>query len=296
MYSIVTTCMNRGHHLRQTLPQWLSLQFVDEIVITDWSSAEAVSDLRLLDSRVHVVRVEDEPVWTQTLPTNLAFAHAHGDVILKADADCFLDHAIASYLPDARRFYAGNWRSGAPLGKNCVNGQCILTRAQFDVVNGYSELLRKYAYDDEDLYHRLESSGFERCELPPHLLDFVPHTDDDRLANFKAKPEATTVDEFLELQLKSHELRNIYIARAQPWGPQLQRARYEILHTEDRLTVVRRIPGSDAQVSASILAAARLESMRHVAVTALGVPAAVAKTLDVAACEQLLQQQLTGSD
>ena len=72
----------------------------------------------------------------------------------------FVDPAVAGYLPDERRFYAGNWRSGAPLGKNCVNGQCIVTRSQFARVNGYSELLRKYAFDDEDLYQRLERCGF----------------------------------------------------------------------------------------------------------------------------------------
>jgi hypothetical protein len=286
--------MNRGHHLRKTLPQWLSLPFVDEIVITDWSSVEPVSDLRRLDSRVHVVRVEGEPVWMQTLPTNLAFARSHGDFIMKVDADCFLDAAIANYLPDEHRFYAGDWRSGEPLGKKSVNGQCVLTRAQFDTVNGYSELLRKYAYDDEDLYRRLQVEGYERYELEPGLFDFLPHTDDERLENFRTTPQVTTVDEFLESQLKSHQLRNIYISQAQPWGPHLPRASYTELRKEERLTVVSRIPGSDAQVSPEVLAAARLESMRHVAIHGLGVPSDVASTLDAAACEELLQKRLTG--
>ena len=104
------------------------------------------------------------------------------------------------------------------------------------------------------------------------------------------------MDEFLEQQLKSHELRNLYIARALPWGPRIPQARYEVIGREAGLTVVRRVPGSAAEAAPAVLAAARLESMRHVAVTALGVPADVAIKLDAVACERLLQQQLTGSD
>ena len=63
----------------------------------------------------------------------------------------------------------------------------------------------------------------------------MPHTDEDRLANFRPQPEATTVDEFLEQQLKSHELRNLYIARALPWGPLIPQARYEVLGRERAL-------------------------------------------------------------
>jgi hypothetical protein len=44
MRSLVTACMNREHHLRRSLPHWLSLPGLDEIIIVDWSTSEPLDD------------------------------------------------------------------------------------------------------------------------------------------------------------------------------------------------------------------------------------------------------------
>src|SRR5690606_32489021 len=140
MLSLVTTCMNRDAHLRATLPRWLRIPGIDEIVIVDWSTQGTLADLVSLDPRVRVLRVEGETRWRQPYPTNFGVSQARGPVILKCDADCIPSARIAEYRPTDTEFFAGNWREGRPLGKACVNGQCLFTRAAFERVNGYSEL------------------------------------------------------------------------------------------------------------------------------------------------------------
>ena len=61
MLSLVTACMNRDHHLRRTLPHWLALPGVDEVLIVDWSNPSPLDDLLGLGAlgpgQLHVVRV-----------------------------------------------------------------------------------------------------------------------------------------------------------------------------------------------------------------------------------------------
>jgi hypothetical protein len=42
-------------------------------------------------------------------------------------------------------------------------------KAQFEAIDGYSELIRTYGRDDEDFYDRLIAAGYARREIPPEL-------------------------------------------------------------------------------------------------------------------------------
>lgn len=79
--SICTVCMNRNHHLIESVPTWLKTE-VDEIVIVDWTSAlpvkESLAELLSKEDmkRIRIIRVENAHKWVLTVSFNLAIRAA----------------------------------------------------------------------------------------------------------------------------------------------------------------------------------------------------------------------------
>jgi hypothetical protein len=294
MFSLVTTCMNRESHLRQSLPHWLALPGLAEVVIVDWSTRESIADLVALDPRVRICRVEGEPKWRQPYPTNFGISQATQEIILKCDADCLPSSRIGGYVPTDDTFYAGNWRTGRPLGKACVNGQCLFTRAAFEKVNGYSELFRVYARDDEDLYERLAAAGGSRRDIDPADLDFIEHTHEARVAHQGAPAAAGTdpVEAFLHRQTTFHEMTNVVISHYLPWGRWFSRAVYTPVATDGRFTTFTRDISREIPLSAALLQQAHAHAMVAVVTQLFKLPPAEAARLDPARCRLLIRQHL----
>lgn len=294
MLSLVTACMNREQHLRRALPRWLALSGVDEVLIVDWSNPAPLDDLLALDPRVRLVRVEDEPCWVQTYPTNLAIARARGDLILKLDSDCLPSPAVAALRPAPGRFFAGDWREGRPLGKACVSGQCFFTRDQWLQVNGYSELFRRYSRDDVDFYERLAAAGHARHAIPVADLDFLPHDDEARVAHQAGPAGAADIERILHRQLDFHEAINLVVSAYQPWGPWYPQAPYEELSAspDGRLVRLRRDRSREIPLSAPLMRTARAHAIRAVAARLGKLAPAALDRLDEAACLRLIARQV----
>jgi len=292
LFTLVTACMNREEHLQRSLPCWLKLPQVEEIVVVDWSNQRPLLDLCALDSRIRVVRVEEEPRWILSYAYNLGVAHASGTNILKCDADCVPSSEIVGYLPGNSHFSAGNWRSGAPAKKPSVNGQCIFAKAQFEAVNGYSEFIRTYGRDDEDFYDRLIAAGFARQEIPVTHLDFIDHSHADRVVNqFGASP-ATSVADAIERESLYNEMRNLIIARQLPWNRSRRSASYTTRQSGARWVVVTRDKTAELVVPPEIQQAARLYSLRYIVSTIAKVPPAAANRLDESTCLTIIGPRL----
>ncbi|CAM2817959.1 glycosyltransferase family 2 protein [Rariglobus hedericola] len=293
MFSLVTTCMNRESHLRQSLPHWLALPGLAEVVIVDWSTHESIADLVDLDPRIRICRVEGEAKWRQPYPTNFGISQTTQEIILKCDADCIPSSRIGQYIPTADTFYAGNWRSGRPLGKACVNGQCLFTRTAFEKVNGYSELFRVYARDDEDLYERLSSAGIARRDINPADLNFIEHTQEARVAN-QGLPttEADPIEAFLHRQTTFHEMTNVVISHYLPWGPWFPRAVYNPISTQDRFASFKRDISREIPLSAPLLQQAHSHALVAVVTQLFSLSPADAARLDRTRCNQLIRQHL----
>jgi hypothetical protein len=294
MRSLVTTCMNREHHLRRSLPHWLTLPGIDEIVIVDWSTAEPIDDVVKLDQRIQLIRVEDEAKWVQTYPTNLGIARARGDVIFKCDADCLPTAAAVTLTPRDGRFYAGDWRRGTPLGKASVNGQCSFTKAQWSQVNGYHEMFRRYSRDDVDFYDRLVAAGHTRHEIPVAALDFIPHDDADRVSQQAGVPVSDPVEALIHRTLAYHETINIVLGTFHPWGRWYSQAPYETLTHDRQMTRVRRDSSRELPIAAPLWQIARVHGLRAV-LAQQGVPPATASRLDETGCLARLTQILRTS-
>lgn len=273
--------MNRERHLRQSMPVWLQLPGITEVVLVDWSTDHPFEDLLAMDSRVRIVRVLGETEWTLSYAYNLGIQLSRGEVVFKCDADCVPEASVLQKIPVAGRFFAGNWRS-APAGGQCVNGQCLFTRAQWRDVNGYSEVLRRYGHDDTDFYARLTARGHVRCEIESTLLQFAPHTDADRLA--RTPNHLNAVEAFIQRQPAFHESFNILVAAMLPWGPWFQRAHFEKVGDRDRLEVFRRDKSREIPLSDPLQQLARSRAIRALITRLFNVPTATANRLDEATC------------
>ncbi len=294
MYTLVTACMNRESHLRQSLALWGKLPDIGEILIVDWSNGRPLLDLCAEDPRIRVVRVEEEPRWILSYAYNLGVFRARHPHILKCDSDCQPDPEVLLCLPGERHFYAGFWKSGVPIGKPSVNGQCIFSRAQFEAVNGYSEFIRTYGRDDEDLYDRLIAAGFERREIAPNLFHFVDHTQEERISNqFDLRPNPSFED-VLFRNPAYNEMHNLLLAKALPWSPACVRATYETLETGDRWERLRRNRSAELPIPEPVRLAARLFSMRSLVSQLFKIPMPATQDLDEPKCLALLRSRLTG--
>lgn len=293
MFSLVTACMNREAHLRRSLPAWLNLPGLAEVVIVDWSNAQPLFDLATLDSRVRVIRAEGEERWILSYAYNLGLAHATHDAVLKCDADCVPTAEAVSCLPEPNRFFAGHWRSGHLAGKPSVNGQCFVAKAHFERVNGYSEIIRTYGRDDEDFYDRLQRAGVARAEIPAATLNFLDHSHEERVSNQFAGGPSLTAEQHILRDTTYNEMRNYYLATLYPWGPERIRAAYAragepgprcVALRRDRTTEFA--PPPDAQEAAS------LYSLRYLVGKILRLPASAADKLERAACIKLLAPRI----
>jgi hypothetical protein len=211
-------------------------------------------------------------------------------VILKCDADCLPVSTVTQLAPAAGYFYSGDWRTGVSVGKTCVNGQCLFTREQWFQVNGYSDLLRRYGHDDVDFYQRLVAAGHARREITPEQLDFLEHTDTDRVAHNPAPPTYDSIDALLHAQLAYHEAINVVVTAFMPWGIWYPQAPYTSVRTDERFEVLRRDTSREIPISETLQIFARNNAIRTVTGRLCKIPPAILGRMDYSACLARLSQ------
>lgn len=292
MLTLVSACMNRDQHLRQSLPHWLTIAGLTEVVIVDWSNRAPLIELCALDPRVRIIRIENEPRWILSYAYNIGLSRVRTPYVFKCDADCLPHLALAEFTPSERHFYSGYWKSGASLGKPCVNGQCIFRKADFDRVNGYSEYIRTYGRDDEDFYERLSACGIERREIPPSNLEFIEHTQEERTSNQFDRAPNEGIEAILQRDPIYNEMYNLDIATRLPWGPVCQRAPFEVLEKGERWERLRRDKTRELAVSADSAQAASLFALRRLVRSMIGLPEKSLQMLNRQACLDLIANRL----
>lgn len=219
--SLITACKNRVDALKISLMSWLNFEKISEIIIVDWDSDESIDYLVKLDSRIKVIRVENKKYFNQPQPLNLAASVATGDYIFKVDNDHIFNPYylnILNHLPKGKEFFCGQlelknniqkWSeelqasyidttvnredyqeylmSYTPFYRYLV-GILLVKKEYFDCVGGYNENLGNcYAYEDEEIYKRLEILGLKKNKININSYDFIhiPHGDVKRIENFK---------------------------------------------------------------------------------------------------------------
>jgi hypothetical protein len=187
--SIVTCCMNRNDNLKKGLKTWLQLP-VDEIIIVDWSSTPPVAETLkdIVDPRVKIIRVENEPRWILTYGFNVGLRFASYEKIYKLDADIEVtsDFLIKNSFDD-NEFVRGHWKSALDNGQDdqvYVNGSFGCYKKHLAEIGYYNEFIRTYGWDDSDIYSRLANlCGLKTKYLSSNSIVHMEQAQEERLAN-----------------------------------------------------------------------------------------------------------------
>ncbi len=241
--SVVTCARNRTENLLRALPSWLAYDEVSEVIIVDWTSREpvhfALKEAGFDDLRIKVVRIEGEPRWILSTAFNARFRAATHDKILKVDADIVLKDGFFDQNPlEDGAFIAGNWRDAEP-GQEFINGFFFARRSDLLGVNGFNELITTYGWDDDDLYDRLQASGFRRVSVKVETITHLPHDDAARLETEINDCESAHVQYWNQTSTKISA--NRFMCFLMPtWGKSFQLQPFAVEAHDDGLFVGRR--------------------------------------------------------
>lgn len=242
--SVVTCCMNRSENLLKALPTWLALPSVDEVVIVDWCSREPVESTLaaagLVDPRIRIARVVDEPRWILSFAFNLGFRLARHERILKLDADITLKPEFfeRNSLQEGS-FIAGDWQV-AEKGQEHINGFFYIRQHDLLQIKGFNEYITTYGWDDDDLYTRLGQSGLKRVCVDTKSIYHIPHDDAQRLGGLDQQPENALAQLHNDTLFKIRT--NRFLATMMPaWNRDRLFAPFEVQGHNGQVTTVRRL-------------------------------------------------------
>ncbi len=175
--AFVVTCKGRLHHLRQSLPL-LARQPDSECIVVDYDCPDH-SHLWVSAHfpEVRVIRVKDSPVFNISRARNLGAQAATAPWLCFIDADILVaEKFVASLAPMLREGF--HFRP-QPLHREQW-GTHLCTRADFERVGGYDEVLAGWGSEDNDIYRRLENRGCHHASFPGNLISSLTHGDEER--------------------------------------------------------------------------------------------------------------------
>lgn len=192
--SFCTTCMNRTHHLKQTLPE--NIKVLDEsevdyeICLVNWGSKDdlhewIMSDYKHLIDNGKLKYLKLEKDYFEMAPAkNAAHDLATKEFVCNLDADNFITEDWLDYSLDI--IQKDNKAIVRCVKTNGSQGRILVSRQLFKKVNGYDNSFVYYGGDDCDFVRRLiESSGceiyhFSNCKVIQHkdkLSNYNGHED-----------------------------------------------------------------------------------------------------------------------
>ncbi len=195
LISFCTACMDRLHHLQQTLPRNLADNRDHdrlEFVLLDYNSSDGLEDWvgehlteALQSGRLRVFRTTEPEAFHHSHARNLAFRLANGEILCNVDADNFTGPGFARYVE--QRFAATEQaflavdrelqdRFPASFGRICVRRRHFLESA------GYDEAMAGYGWEDIDFCARLEALGLEFLSIKDErYLRYLDHDQQERV-------------------------------------------------------------------------------------------------------------------
>jgi glycosyltransferase involved in cell wall biosynthesis len=178
-FSLVTTCKGRLDHLKQTLASMLSQGF-HEVLVVDYDCPHGTAEwIRTNHPSVSLVEIKNEPLFNVAKARNVGASRSSGDVLCFVDADVVL---AEGYL----RWFGNNFAQDSfyILGV----GSPVCTRAQFETIGGYDDVIAGWGGEDLDFCLRLKQAGYDLKLFPKNLVqDRIRHSDLMRTAYYDVK-------------------------------------------------------------------------------------------------------------
>ncbi|WP_081169197.1 glycosyltransferase [Niastella populi] len=194
--SLVTVCMNRLHHLRQTLPRNIA-DNADcealEFVVLDYNSTDGLREwitdhmrAYIDNGRLRYYHTLEPDCYHPAHSRNMAFLLSKGQLLCNVDADNFTGRGFASYVnnrfcenPNSILITFGGRQQLAPQD---AYGRIGVHRRDFMAVNGYDEAIDHYCGEDIDLAKRVMQLNRQPVVIEEAaFLQTIAHADSERI-------------------------------------------------------------------------------------------------------------------
>lgn len=190
--SFCTTCMNRLHHLRETLPKNIrdNESYGDvEFVLLNYNSKDDMDNWvkkemkRYIDTGQLIYLSTPDPVyWNPSHAKNIATRYATGEILCNVDSDHFTERGYAFYVNESFNADDQIFLSGrAPGAKLDMMGRFCLWRSDFHKIRGYDEGFLGYGFEDQDIFDRLKLIGRKEKSIDFTYLKTISHHHADRV-------------------------------------------------------------------------------------------------------------------
>lgn len=191
--SFCTVCMNRLHHLKETLPENIKNNSdypKIEFVVLDYNSQDGLSDWMYKNMTSYIsggilkfYRTNQPDSFVHSLAKNAVSKLATGDVICNIDADNYTGKNFAEYI---NQKFLKDKNIYLYISKNIMKrdnlGRICMKTIDFKKLTGYDEAMNGYGFEDVDLVNRLELLGLKKIEIEnANFLNAIPHDDKERL-------------------------------------------------------------------------------------------------------------------
>ena len=210
-----TTCMNRLHHLKKTLPQnikdnqdyencvFVVLNYNSKDGLHEWMLENMAEQIK--NGTVIYYRTLEPPFFWHNHAKNMAAKCTPDDaeIICSIDSDNYTSTdnnniGLAVQLNEIFNHWwgqdifvrAAGWEHQGkgwhlhPHKYSSASGKIATRRADFFKYRGFNENLRGYYFDEEELWKRLEIvAGFKKITLPVEYSKFIDHPNYERLIN-----------------------------------------------------------------------------------------------------------------
>nr|WP_319512069.1 glycosyltransferase family A protein [uncultured Draconibacterium sp.] len=184
------TCMNRLHHIKETLEKNIRDNFYPnevEFVLLDYNSSDGMEEWvktlqYYIDIGILIYYRTTTPSWYKRGHSrNMSIRLSNAEIVCNLDADNFLGKDFCFYIIEAfkkeqRVFYSSNYLSQGAVGKVCTS------KDHFEDVRGYDELFESYGFEDLDFYNRLRRTGLTQKYIQgTQFYKYVSHSNDERI-------------------------------------------------------------------------------------------------------------------
>ncbi len=194
--SFCTVCMNRLHHLKQTLPQNIkdNIDYPEiEFLVVDYNSRDGLEDWIREEMAVYLemgiltyIKVEGPEYFHRSHSRNVAFKMAEGEVLVNVDADNYTGKGFANFinlqfLQEDKIFLIPDTRNDTNVE---IYGKVCVRKKDFMTVKGYDEELVGWGFEDIDFYTRLQNLGLnQRLYDDDEYAKCIVHGPEDRVSN-----------------------------------------------------------------------------------------------------------------
>lgn len=182
--TFVTTCRGRLPHLRETLPSVVA-QPDTAVIVVDYGCPDQTGDwVNANFPAVEVVRSPESTRFEAARARNLGAAAVRTPWICFIDADTRLDAAFSDRI---KALVADGCFYRAEPRNPSTWGMAICTKADFEDIGGYDEVIQGWGKDDEDLYARFVMAGLTYAGFPGELVHAIKHSDAERVEHYDVK-------------------------------------------------------------------------------------------------------------